>query len=226
MNFAVSLLVDSIMKIYLTILFVFLVGSAHAQADTAMLSPWQTAYHPHTTVATLSLGFIDGFKTNYTLPVGYEHSSTSGFAPLLLKVEYGITKNLGIAASFGYDAVVYNYNQLYQGYNGTIRRYKMNKLKVVSGGFTAFYHFNKLINSRNLDPFIGGGFALNNIRYSAFPQGDSIIPRNEHTISPYIKVGARYYISSSYSVFADLGYEKSSIFSVGFSCRFANKHRL
>ncbi len=74
-----------------------------------------------------------------------------------------------------------------------------------------------------LRPFIGLGLSLNNIKYSAHPEGDSTIVKIDHTVTPYLKAGARYYISDKFSLFADVGYDKQSVISIGFSCRFFSR---
>jgi hypothetical protein len=170
--------------------------------------------------ATIAVGFVDYYRHYYSIPSGFEQSNTSGFTPLYAKVEYGITEHVGLAGSFGYDAFVYNYNQLYDSYNGIIRRYRTDRFRLLSGGLAVVYHFKPLSAVPHLHPFIGAGFAVNNIRHSAFPQGDSTVVWKEHTVSPTLKAGVRYYISDQFSVYGDVGCDKQSIFSLGFSCTF------
>lgn len=210
------------MRIYLLILFTLLSVTAFCQQDSAggNLSIPHAPYERHSTIATLSVGFIDQYRHDYTLPKGFEKSNTSGFAPIYGKLEYAVNKHLSIAATFAWDNFVYNYNQLDTGYNGVIKRYHTNQFRLYNAGVAAFYHLGSLIHIKHLDPFIGAGISLNNIHYSAFPQGDSVIARSTHTLTPYFKAGARYYITSKYSFYADAGYDQHSIFSLGFSCRF------
>ena len=176
-----------------------------------------TMNHYHKVTASISVGFIDQYKRNYSLPAGFEKSNTSGFAPFYAKLEYGLGKRVTIAGTFSYDAFVYNFNQLYESSNGIIRRYKTDNFRLASGGISGFYHFNKLAFAPRFRPFGGVGFSLNNIRHSAFPQGDSIVVRKEHALSPYLKVGGRYFISDKFSIYVDAGYDHQSIFSIGFS---------
>jgi len=210
------------MKKYFTILFILITVSASAQHDTTAHAP-HAPYERHSIVATASIGFIDAYRNDYSLAPGFEKSNTSGFAPLYLKLEYGLTKDVSIAAVFGYDAFLYNFKQEYTGNNGPFTRYLTNNTRILSGGLVAYYHLRKFIPVKHLDPFIGIGFSLNNIRYGALPQGDSTAVTFNHTVSPYLKAGARYYITSVYSIFGDVGYDQHSIFSLGFSCRFFRK---
>ncbi len=177
-------------------------------------------YARRSITASVSIGFLDDYKQNYSLPLGFQKSNTSGFAPVYARVEYALYKHVSLAAMFSYDAFYYNYRQEFTGNNGSFTRNKINKTKVFSGGVSAYYHLNHVFHSRHIDPFIGAGLSLNNVSYSAYPQGDSTITHKDHNVSPYLKLGARYYITDKFSIFGDVGYDKQSIFSVGFSCRF------
>ena len=208
-----------------TALFILFSLTTWSQQDTTSnkMSPAHSVYVRHSTQATLSLGFVDPYRQDFSVPAGFEKTNTSGYANFSIKIDYALSKHISLAADFGYDAFNYNFNQLYTGYNGTVLRYRVNTFRVFSIGLIAYYHLSNIIHVRNLDPFVGVGFALNNARYSAYPQGDSTVIKLEHTVTPYLKVGARYYISDKFSIFGDLGYEKQSIFSLGFACRFFPK---
>lgn len=198
---------------------------------SAFAAPADTAYHPiqvqhlpfekNSTIATLSLGFIDRYRNSLSLPAGFGKATTSGFAPIYAKLEYGVSKHISIAGTFGYDAFTENFRQDYVGTVDPVTRYRANNTRIFSGGLTAYYHLVNVIPVKHLDPFIGLGFSLNNIRYSQYPQGDSTMIKLDHTLTPYIKAGARYYISSAFSLFGDVGYDHHSAFSIGVSCRFA-----
>ena len=215
------------MRPYFTILFILCSATLWAQQDTtAHATPkWHHVYERYSIIPTVSIGFIDGYRNNYSLPSGFEKNNTSGFAPILVKLEYGVGKNISIAATFGYDAFIYNFSQEYEGNNGSFVRYKTDDFRSFSGGIAAFYHLHKFIPVNHLDPFIGFGLSLNNIRYSAYPSGDSTAIKLDHTVTPYIKVGARYYVSDRFSLFGDLGYDKPAILSLGFSCRFFSQKK-
>jgi hypothetical protein len=222
------------MKLYLAAFFILLSFTCEAQKDPFVIQDghgWQDkskkqgdslpqpTYKRHSIIATVSTGFIDPFRT-YTVPAGFEKDNTSGYTLLYGKLEYGFTKHISLAATVKYDAFYYNFTQLYKGYNGPIKRANTSALRIWSGGLTGFYHLCDVIHIKHLDPFVGVGITLNNIRYSNYPQGDSVLVKLDHTVSPYLKAGARYYISSGFSLFGDVGYDQQSIFSVGVSCRF------
>ena len=210
------------MKQFFFILFIFSSFAARPQQDTATVHKpvMHKAFERYSTIATVSVGFIDQYRQNYTLPEGYQKSNTSGFAPLYAKLEYAVSKDISIAATMSYDAFIYNYNQFYTSNTGTFTRYRTDDLRILSGGATAFYHFASFIHVRSLDPFIGVGISLNNVRYSAYPQGDTAAVNLTHPVTLSLRAGVRYYISPQCSFFGDVGYDKQSIFSLGISCRF------
>jgi outer membrane protein W len=216
------------MKNYLTILFTLVSVAAWAQQDTGAkkTQPLLATYLRHTTIATISLGFIDDNRRSYDLPTGFSKGNVSGFIPFFAKIEYGLTDNISLGATFGYDVFVYNLLQNYNGNNGAFNRYKTNNTRILSAGITGFYHLGKALHSKHFDPFIGLGISLNNIRYRAYPEGDSTAIKFDHTVTPYLKAGARYFISDKFSIFGDAGYDKQAIISLGFSCRFYNPRRL
>ncbi len=213
------------MKVYFTLLFTLLSAAAWCQKDSTVIDTAvrHATYERHSTMATISTGFVDAYRQNYTLPAGFEKGNTSGFDHINAKLEYGFYKNVSLAATFGYDAFVYNFKQDYTGNTGAFTRNRADVMRIFSGGVTAFYHLRKYIHVRHLDPVVGLGLSLNNIRHSNFPQGDSTVIKIDHTVSPYLKAGARYYISSKFSLFGDIGFDQQYLFSVGFSCRFFTK---
>ena len=210
------------MKIYFAFLLTLMSFAAIARQDSVVHKPvmQHPTYLHNTITATVAVGFIDWYRHYYTLPPAFRESNTTGFSPFYGKIEYGTGNRISIAACFAYDAFVNNFNQVYQGYNGPILRYKTNNTRIFGGGLTAYYHFGKMAAGKRLDPFIGVGLSLNNIRYGAFPEGDSTSIKLEHTISPVLRAGARYYITDVFSVYGDIGFDKLSIFSLGASCRF------
>lgn len=216
------------MKLYFTLLLSVLTGTLLAQQDTAAkkVHKMHAPYYKNAIVATTSLGFIDNNRQSYSLPSGFSKGGITGFIPFFAKVEYGLTRQISLGATFCYDAFVYNNLQDYTGNNGAFTRYRTNNTRILNGGLTAFYHFGKVLHTRQVDPFIGVGVSLNNIRYHAYPQGDSTAVKIDHTVTPYLKAGARYYITNQFSLYGDAGYDKQAVITIGFSCRFFTNRRL
>lgn len=191
--------------------------------ENKAVEPFTGAYQVHSTVATLAIGFADYYRANYRVPTGFQQNNTSGFIPVYGRLEYGLTPTVSIGAVFSYDAFYSNYYQLFEANNNIYKRNGTDRVRVFSGGLSGYYHFGELIKVKRLDAYAGIGFSLNNISHSALPQGDSMVAVVQHTVSPSIKVGARYYLTNRGSIFADAGYDRQSVVSVGFSCRFLSR---
>ena len=210
------------MKQYIAILFLFVSATAFSRDTVSVRNSVLThaAFERHTYTGTLSAGFINGYRSEYVVPGDFEKGIATGFMPIFAKLEYAVSNRVSIALAAGFNTTIYNSFQLYPGYNGPIKRYRANKFSMFSGGLIGFYHFGHVLHVKRLDPFVGVGINLNNIKHSAFPEGDSTIEKTTHNGTPYLKVGARYYVSDRVSVFADAGYDKLAMISVGVSCRF------
>ncbi|MBX2905306.1 MAG: hypothetical protein KF744_04660 [Taibaiella sp.] len=208
----------------LTAILLLLSATARSQ-DSLSTLPKQVIepYKKGSYVLTLSTGFLNGYRDEYSLPATFEKGNTAGFLPIYAKGEYGVSNKVSLAVTAAYNVLYFNSFHLYPGYYGPIRRYTTDKFRYFSGGLTAYYHLGSVLNVNRLDPFIGVGAVINNIKNSALPQGDSVVEIKKHSITPYLKVGARYYASDKVALFADAGYDKLSIFSIGFSCRFGSK---
>jgi hypothetical protein len=219
------------MRPFVTAVFCTLLAQgAWAQHDSAahkkIAGLTHATYIRHAVTVTGAIGFADDNRTSYTLPPGFSKGVVSGFAPLFARVEYGLTDNISLGASLCYDAFEYNNLQNYNGNNGPFNRYKTNNTRIASGGLAAFYHLGGLINCRRIDPFAGIGLELNNLRYKAYPQGDTTAIRTDHTVTLYLKAGVRCYLTDQFSLYADAGYDKQAIVTIGASCRFFTKRRL
>jgi hypothetical protein len=184
---------------------------------------FMSTFVPHSVIATLSIGFINDLRQNFSVPAGFEKANTTGFAPIYARVEYAGKSHMGYALTVGYDAFYGNYYKIYTGNGREYKRYKMDKVNVYSAGLSLNYHFDKLIHIKKLDVFATAGFLLNNIQHSAFAQGDSTVAFTDRKVAPVLKAGVRYYLSPKASVYADLGYDRHSLFALGFSCLFAKR---
>ena len=68
------------MKSRLLILLSLMSVSAWAQQDTsANKQAAHAVYERHSVTATASLGFVDGYKQNYSLPADFVKNNTSGY---------------------------------------------------------------------------------------------------------------------------------------------------
>jgi outer membrane protein W len=213
------------MKKIITLLLLLGPSFIYAQNDTAVHATRMAhaAWEQNSISATISIGFVDYYRNYYNVPQAFEKGNPTGFNTLYGKVEYGLSKKLGLSANFAYDAFQYNLSHVYTTFNGTITRPVAANTRVFGAGLAAWYHFGNHSTGKRFDPFVGVGLSLNNIRYGAYPEGDSTLIRQEHVIAPVVKAGVRYFISDAFSLYADAGFDKQTICSIGFSCRFFRK---
>ncbi len=210
--------------LFIAVLSMFAIVANGKTDSTSVRVLHHETYEQGSYSASLSFGLVDNYRLNYDMPSGFEKNNVTGYPPLYAKIEYGVGRHFSLAASFGYDGVQYNFFQLYKGYNNEIiKRYKTNDLNLYSYGLIGYYHFNHLVHSKRFDPFLGLGFSINSLRYSAYPQGDSTFIKTDHFASPYLKVGAKYYVTDHIGLFGDIGYDKECILSLGVTARFFKK---
>jgi hypothetical protein len=217
------------MRAYFTLAFLFVTSFTFAQSgQSAMGNKADTTQRPvekfrpyerHTFMLSLSAGIGDWYKQTYSLSNGYTDGKGTGFIPVYLQIERTISNHISIAVNLMTDKFYYNYAQEGSGNGVSFLRYGRDNVHAIAGGLTGYYHFTQA-NVRNLDLFLGVGATVNNITHSAYPQSDSTISKTEHTVSPHLKVGARYYTNKYVSFYGDAGYDQISLVSLGISCRF------
>ncbi len=188
---------------------------AMAHADSA-----NNVFHKGSIIGTISVGFIDYYRNNITMPAGFQKNNTSGFAPIYGRLEYGLSNTISLGALMSYDIFYDNFYQHFPVNGKIFERHNTDRVLVFSSGLSGYYHLGRILHSKKLDPFIGIGLTLNTIHHTAWPEGDSTATTANYTVSPSIKIGARYYITRKGSIFVDAGYDRQSVFSIGYSCRF------
>ena len=195
-------------------------GSIKDRVTLVKTDTQHAAFVRHSVIATIAVGFADYYRSSYAFPKGFDKNNFTGFAPVYGKVEYGISKHVGLAAILSYDVVYANYYQLFYANGNTYTRYKTDKVTIAGGGVAAYYHFMPV---KKLDAFVGVGLSLVNVHHTMLAQGDSTVLYTDRNVAPMLKAGARYYFVDKGSVFADLGFDKQSVFSIGFSARLFRK---
>jgi len=168
------------------------------------------SFSKNTGILSLGFGFPNKSGTGVDYWGGNDHRF--GYGPLYVKYEHGIITELGLGGYLAMAGSKFEY--------GPDRRYT-DRIFAFSGGFLAYYHFNKLIPVRNLDVYAGAGLGFRQLSYSyddAF--GNQSDDRGEFEVYPVIKVGARYYFTRVFGVYGEGGYDKMSDINLGVSFRF------
>lgn len=160
---------------------------------------------------SFGLGFPNRSGTGYDYWGGDERRL--GLGPGYIKYEHGIINEIGLGGYVAAAASRYKY--------GPDRRYTDRTL-ALSLGFMGYYHFNKLIPVRMLDVYAGVGIGGRQISYSYDDDfnGDRSSDRTDFEVMPLVKVGARYYFTRMFGVYAEGGYDNMSDVNLGITLRF------
>lgn len=136
-----------------------------------------------------------------------------GFGPAYVKYEHGLLDEIGIGGYAAFAGTRYSYGNSGNRYHDKVFAFSMGAL--------AYYHFNKLIPVRNLDVYAGVGLGGRQLTYTY--DDDYKGNRDDHskfTVFPVGKVGARYYFTHLFGVYAEAGYDKMSDVNAGITLRF------
>jgi outer membrane protein W len=191
-----------------TLLFLAVNCTAYAQDES-------TAYYQGS--STISAGYGIGniwkklFKLSGAFSGGKYDVSASG--PYTLIYEYGVSDKISAGVSLGYSKVEGDYSDA--------SNYKYTEtLTNISALARANYHFGQ---SEKFDPYLGLGLGYYNFKYE-YKDNDT----NPNTTTFAVpsafglsaQLGAKYYIASSFGLFAEVGYVAGSYAQVGLTARF------
>lgn len=211
------------MKGLITAIALLCTFCAQAQDTTAKCRRISKGFQPSQYMATLTGGFINDYRNDYSAPANFEKGTTTGMLPIQGRIEYNLGGRVSFGANAGYSTLRFNGYRIYEGFAGPIKREESEDWRIFRVGIGAYYHLGYLFRTNRFDPFIGAGINLNNIKTETHPYGDVATDATSHTITGSIKAGVRYYVSNSVSLYADAGYDRLSAITVGASCRFAKK---
>ena len=169
------------------------------------------SFDRHSSLLSFGVGFPNRSGTGLDYWGGDERRASIG--PGYIKYEHGILDELGLGGYAAVAASRYKY--------GPSRRYT-DRVFAFSVGFMGYYHFNKLIPVRMLDVYAGAGIGVRNLSYSYDDEftGKSDDDRTSFTAMPLFKVGARWYFTKMFGVYAEGGYDKMSDVNLGITLRF------
>jgi|SRR5690606_26308273 len=145
-----------------------------------------------------------GLPSRYTYDYDFGNGNIA-FPALYLKYEHGILDELGLG---GYVAVT---GSRYKHGNHVDRRTYLNF------SILAYYHFNKIIPVKNLDVYAGAG---GGVRHRIYHDGSTDQTSGESRPVFVGKVGARYYFTPSFGVYAEAGTDGMSDVNAGITFRF------
>jgi outer membrane protein W len=152
------------------------------------------------TSSTLSLGYGIGNIWSSLMKLGGESVSATG--PIALTYERGVSEKISVGLAVGYASIKGTQNDG-SGFNETLTNFSA----VVRGN----YHFG---SSDKFDPYVGLGLGYYNFTYknSNGDQGAFIIPS---ALAVSAQLGAKYYFSSNFGAYGEIGYVAGSILQLG-----------
>lgn len=192
-----------------------LVPRVHAQNGKAFYkSPYKSrnsgSFDRRSSLLSFGIGFPNRSGTGLNYWGGDERRASVG--PGYIKYEHGVLDELGIGGYVAAAASRYKY--------GPDRRYT-DRTFAFSIGLMGYYHFNKLIPVRMLDVYGGAGFGIRQLSYTYDDDyNGNRDDRTSFTAMPLFKVGARWYFTKMFGVYAEGGYDKMSDVNLGITLRF------
>lgn len=159
--------------------------------------------------------------------------SVSGFGPAFLKVDYGVTKFLGLGISAGYSKVSLNESETYRYsvLNSVTGLYETNTYidetkyenTKISVAARINFHFG---TGEKLDPYAGiaMGYSFNQLKLT-YNTNNPTGPTPANYTSPgfpfhfAITVGMRYYFTKNIGIYGELGLDKWSLIQGGLAIK-------
>lgn len=176
---------------------------------------------------------LENNSQNYYYDGGNSKQTVTGYGPLFLKYEYGLTKLIGIGAAFGYWHTKYTETYSYQSeqYDPNSGTYYVVSYKDVtkydfssfSAGVRLNFHFG---TGEKLDPYAGVAAGYTNMRYHYTYEStnpDNVASPIDYTGIPVyfaMSAGLRYYFTKNIGAYAEVGIDKLSVIQGGLAIKF------
>lgn len=162
------------------------------------------SFHKGDHVLAFGLGFPNQAARGFSTYGKYR----MGFGPIYAKYEYGIMDEISIGARLSYATGSYKYENV-KAHNNAF-----------SMSFMGYYHFNKLIPVKQLDVYAGVGLGFRHRNYERIQNRLYVTDHNQFTVMPVALVGAKWYFTNSFGVYAESGWDGMSQFNLGVALRF------
>lgn len=196
----------------------------------------EKAFEQGTFNLTAGYGFPDMYKSFIKSIVNNSGNNyeVKGFGPVFAKVEYGVTKLIGLGVAVGYQSIGVSDTYLYQEstYNSTTGNYEyhtyeeVEKLQYTSLSVAARINFH-FGTGKRLDPFAGVGVGYSHKQYvfsytTNNPNGLQSTPDTYSGIFPFyfgITAGVRYYFTPNIGIYGEVGFDKWSLIQGGLAIK-------
>lgn len=158
------------------------------------------SFNHNASLLSFGYGFPNHSGVDY-----WHHGNRIGFGPAYIKYEHGIIDEVGIGGYMGFAASRYKFN------NGDVER-----TTAFGMGILGYYHFNKLIPVNKLDVYLGAGIGFRIWSHTSVTDNKD----SDFDPLPIGKIGARWYFTPKFAVYAEGGYDDLSDVNLGITLRF------
>lgn len=171
------------------------------------------------------------FTNNSTVSNSDYTYEVKGIGPAFLKIEYGLSKLIGLGAVIGYSDVSVIETNTYDSYNYTTSTYNtyhdkfIYKYTSLSIGARLNFHF---ATGKKLDPYagIGAGYSRKEHKFSFSTDNPNQLTPTPVTFNAYFPVyfgitaGLRYYFTPNIGLYGEVGFDKWSVIQGGLAVKF------
>jgi hypothetical protein len=187
-----------------------------------------TAFNKGTIVITAGIGLPDYYRVNLrTAYRGHSNLDVYGFGPLIIKGDYGIVKfkwghSIGAGFVLGYSSSKVKYTDLYTNYATPITYHGKDIYRTITIGARGSYHF---YTKKNIDCYasIGLGVNINTVSQTSSSVSKAYInnraPLRSLSYSAFT-AGVRYYFTTNIGVYAEAGWDMSTLIQGGIAVKF------
>jgi hypothetical protein len=183
-------------------------GSAHAQSSSFYKTSYKNRNSGSFSKGSNVLSFGMGAPNIAMNSFSSAGTKKIGFGPAYAKYEYGIMDEVGIGVRLGLASGHYKWNNT-----------KANNFALL-GNVMGYYHFNKLIPVKQLDVYAGVGIGFRHMSYERILPNGNVIEDSEVNPIGVGLVGAKWYFTRTFGVYAEVGYDGLTSANVGISLRF------
>lgn len=163
----------------------------------------------------VSLGYgyqAVGVRTIFKTFDSYAGFSVKGFGPVLAKYEYGVSDNVGIGVSLGYNTTDISWNREGEELNNETGEYEKRTYKTgyKHSKLTAVARVNfHLAKHETIDPYIGLGFGFKSNQFNLSTNdpefSETSLDFRGIPIAMSASFGCRFYFTENIGAFIELG---------------------
>jgi outer membrane protein W len=189
----------------------------------------EPAYAQGASSVSVGYGFVSPFKTLFKLSNAFGASSGvtakfSSLGPIGLTYEYGVSEKISVGMQVAYGTLK-NIQTEKDGLGAGKDYIVTQKMDQISAIIRGNYHLG---SSDKFDPYIGLGLGYGNFKFKSTSNDPNDTPSDLAYYNISVpgalgitgQVGAKYYFSSNFGAYAELGYLAGSFAQLGLTVKF------